>query len=172
MKGELPMIDRRHAIRLTLAALPAAWLCATAQAAGSFQRFFPFLVDLPGWTGGKPDGMSMEMPNNNMVTAKRDYEHGSARLSAQIIIGPAAKGALAVTHSGIRIETGDSRMSTSTIDGLPVTRTFTISNKSGAIIVALGTSAMFNVSFNGISDDEALALAKKFDWKAMQAAVK
>jgi len=145
------MIDRRCAIRLVLATLPAVCLSSTLQAAPqSFTRFFPFLIDLQGWTGEKPDGMSMELPNNNMVTAKREYERGAARLTAQIVIGPAAQGALAVTHTGMKIETGDSRISTSTIDGLPVTRTFT---------------------FNGISDDEALTLAKKFDWKAMQAAV-
>ena len=29
---------------------------------------------------------------------------------------------------------------------------------------------MFSLSYNGITEDEALALAEKFDWKAMQAA--
>ena len=62
-------------------------------------------------------------------------------------------------------------MSTTTIDGLPVIRTFTFNDKSGAIIVALDPSAMFNLAFEGVAEDEALALARKFDWKAIQAAV-
>ncbi len=169
------MIDRRHAIRLALAAaaLPAAWLLpsSAAHAQQSFQRFFPLLVDLQGWKGNKPDGVSLETPGNSMVTATREYERGEARLDAQVIIGPAAQGALAATGAGVKIETSDARMSTSIIDGLQVTTTFTISDKSGAILVALGTSALFTLSFNGVAEDEALTLARKFNWKAIQAAI-
>lgn len=166
------MIDRRRAVRLALAALPAAWLLPfSAARAQGFARFIPFLVDLQGWKGNKPDGLAMEMPGASMVTATRDYERGEARLNAQVIIGPAAQGALAATGAGMKIETSDARMSTSTIDGLPVTRSFTISDKSGAIIVALGPSALFSLTFNGVAEDEALALARTFNWKAMQAAI-
>jgi hypothetical protein len=168
------MIDRRRAIRLALAALPAAWLLpsSVARAQQGFQRFFPFLVELQGWKGNKPDGVSMEMIGTGIVTATRGYERGEARLNAQVIIGPAAQVALAATGAGVKIETSDARMSTSTIDGLQVTRTFTISNKSGAILVALGTSALFTLSFNGVAEDEALTLARQFNWKAIQAALK
>lgn len=168
------MIDRRRAIRFALAAaaLPAACLLpSTAARAQSFQRFIPFLVDLQGWKGNKPDGVSMEMPGNSMITATREYERGEARLNAQVIIGPAAQGALAAVGAGMKIETSDGRMSTSTIDGMQVTTTFTFRDKSGAILVALGTAALFTLSFNGVAEDEALALAKKFNWKAIQAAI-
>jgi len=164
------MINRRHALWLVLAALPAAWLPSAVHAQPAFQRFLPFLVDLSGWKGEKPDGVSMEMPGNSMISAARRYERGGASLDAQIVMGTAAQGALAATHSGMHIETSDMRMSTSTIDGLPVTRTYTISSKSGAVMVALSANALFSLSFNGIADDEALTLARKFDWRAMQAA--
>ncbi len=120
------MINCRHAMGVVLAALPAAWLPSTVQAQPAFQRFFPFLVDLPGWKGDKPDGVSMEMPGNSMITATRKYERGEASLDAQIIMGAAAKGAVAATHSGMHIETSNMRMSSSTIDGLAVTRTYTV----------------------------------------------
>jgi hypothetical protein len=167
------MIDRRQFIHVALAAaaLPAGLLVPTLACAQSFQRFFPLLVELQGWKGGKPDGASVEIPGNSMITAGREYRRDDARLNAQIILGPAAQGALAATQTGVKIETGDARMSTATIDGFPVTRTFNIPDKSGAVLVALGTSAVFTVSFNGIDDDEALTLAGKFDWKAMQAAI-
>src|SRR6202165_4916277 len=62
------MIDRRRAIRLAVAAaLPALLPLSPARAQQSFQRFLPLLVDLPGWTGEKPDGMAMEMPGNSIV---------------------------------------------------------------------------------------------------------
>ena len=166
------MIDRRLAICVALAALPAAWLLrsSAAYADQAFQRFIPFLVDLEGWQGKKPEGFSMEMTGTNMITATREYERGPAHLQAQVITGAAAQGALAATRAGINIETSDGRMNTSTIDGLPVTRSFNTKDKSGAILVALGTSAMLSVSFKGIGDEDALTLAKKFDWKAIQAA--
>ena len=37
-------------------------------------------------------------------------------------------------------------------------------------IVALGEAALFSVSYQGIAEDEALPLALKFDWKAIQTA--
>src|ERR1700693_5419241 len=113
------MIDRRRAIRLAAAAaLPVLLPLSAARAHQSFPRFLPLLVDLPGWTGEKPDGMAMEMPGNSIVTATREYRRGEARLNAQVITGPAAQGALAATGSGMKIETGDMHMSTSTVDGL------------------------------------------------------
>src|SRR5262249_1715216 len=157
------MINRRRAIRLALATLPVALMPSAVRAQQAVQRFFPLLVDLQGWTGRKPDGVAMETPGNSMVTASREYERSGARLSAQLLFGPAAQGALAATRTGVKIETGDARMGTSTVDGVPVTRTFTISNKSGAILVPLGTSGVFTVSFNGIDDEEALSLARKFN---------
>jgi hypothetical protein len=166
------MIDRRRAIRLALAVLPAAWLPPAAQAQQSFQRFIPFLIELPGWKANKPDGMAMEMAGSSMITATRAYERGEARLNAAVHTGTAAQGMLAATNAGIKIETADMHMITSTIDGMQVTKTYTVSNKSGAIMVALGPITVFTLTFNNVPEDEAVGLARKFDWKAMQAQVK
>ncbi len=140
-----------------------------AHAQESFRRFYPLLIDLQGWSGKEPDGFALEMPGNTMTTASREYRRGTVRLSAQVVTGPAAKGALATTQTAVDIETGDAHMRTSTIDGLPVAQTYTMHDKSGTVLVALGTSAMFSISFTGLGEDEALALARQFDWKAIQA---
>ena len=169
------MIDRRRAIRFALAAaaLPVIGLLpsSSALAQQGFQRFIPFFIDLPGWTGKKADGLAMEIPGMSTITANRDYAKGAAKLTAQVIIGPAAQGALAATNPGMKFETSEARMAASTVDGFQVARTFTFKDKSGVIIVALGPSAMFNLTFSGVSEDEGLELAKKFDWKAIQAAL-
>jgi hypothetical protein len=166
------MINRRHAILVALTALPAAWLLPSslARADQAFQRFLPFLVDLEGWQGKKPEGFSMETSGTNMITATREYQRGPAHLQVQVMTGAAAQGALAATRTGMNFESSEGRMNTSTIDGLQVTRSFNIKDQSGAILVALGTSGLFSVSFRGLGDGDALTLAKKFDWKAMQAA--
>ena len=59
-----------------------------------------------------------------------------------------------------------------TIDGLQVTKTYTVSAKSGAILVALGPAAVFTLAYTGIDEDEAMRLARKFDWNAIQGQVK
>ena len=171
------IINRRRALRVAvhvvLAALPAASLLASSAAFAdqAFERFLPFLVDLDGWQGKKPQGFAMEMTGSNLITASRDYERGPAHLQAQVMIGAAAQGALAPLRSAMNIETSEGRMNKSTIDGVRVMRSFNIKEQSGAILVALGTSALLNVTFRGIGDDDTLALAKKFNWKALQAAV-
>jgi hypothetical protein len=168
------MIDRRRAVRLAVVAAALAIAGAapptTARAEQAFERFFPFLIDLSGWTGQKPDGMAMQMPGNSMIAATREYRRSDAKVSAQVVTGPAAQGALAATQSNISLQTGDAHMQTSTVDGLRVAASYTVHDKSGIILVALDTSVMFSMSFTGIAEDEAMTLARKFDWKAIKAA--
>jgi hypothetical protein len=168
--GEGHMIGPRRAIFLGLLALSAVWTLSSVRADQAFQRFLPLLVELDGWQGKKPDGMSMEMANMSMTTATRDYQRGAAQVHASVVLGQAAAGALAPFQAGMNIETSDGHMITSTMHGLPVIKTFEAKQKSGAIMVALGKEALFSFSYNGITEDEALPLAEKFDWKAIQAA--
>jgi hypothetical protein len=44
-------------------------------------------------------------------------------------------------------------------------------HKSGTVLVVLGPSAIFNLAFNGVAEDEVFGLAKRFDRKAVQAAL-
>jgi hypothetical protein len=166
------MINRRFAVGLGLIALSAVCFSdfSPALADQAFQRFIPLLIELDGWHGKKPDGMSMEMANTSMTTAVRDYDRGAAKLHAGVVIGAAAAGALAPTRSAMNVETSDGHMITTTINGLPVTKTYNTKDKSGAILIALGPSAMLSFSYSGLTEDEALQLAGKFDWKAIQAA--
>jgi hypothetical protein len=141
------MINRRAAIRLALAALPAAWLAASPAGAQDFQKFTPFLIDLPGWTGAKPDGMAMQMPGVSMITATREYKKGDSTLSAHIISGAAAQGMVAGIQSGMKLETAEMHMSTATVDGFMLARTFQVADRAGTVLVALGPSAVFTVGF-------------------------
>jgi hypothetical protein len=155
-----------------LLALPVLWATSPASADQAFQRLMPLLIDLDGWQGKKPDGMSMEMPNGSMTTATREYQKGSAKANAAVMTGQAASGALAPIQSGMNVTTSEGHMVTDTMQGMKVMKSYTTTQKSGALLVALDKDAMFSFSYNGLSEDEALALAQKFDWKAIQAAAK
>jgi hypothetical protein len=165
------MINRRRAIG-AFAALSSVCLLGSsvARADQAFQRFIPFLVDIDGWQAKKAEGFAMETSGTNMITATREYQRGPAHLQVQVMTGAAAQGALAATRTGMNIETSEGRMNTSAIDGMQVTRSFNTKDQSGAILVALGQSGLFSMSFKGVGYDDALGLAKKFDWKAIQAA--
>jgi hypothetical protein len=165
------MIDRRRTLRLALAALPAtAWLASrAARAEQAFERFYPFLIDLPGWTGDKPDGMAMQLGGLDILTATRKYKREGAHLEVGIMTGAPAQAGLTMLKSGMKIETSEGHVITETIDGIKLARTYTVKDKSGAILVGLADSALFNFAYTGITEDEALGLAKRFDWKAIQA---
>jgi hypothetical protein len=152
--------------------LSLAWPLASVRADQAFQRLMPLLIDLDGWQGKKPDGMSMEMPSGSMTTATREYQKGTARAHASVMVGTAAMGALAPMQAGMNVTTSEGHMLTANMHSMQVMKTYTTAQKSGALIVALDKDAMFSFSYNGMTEDEALALAEKFDWKAIQAATK
>lgn len=153
------------------AAVALVLVAPPARADQDFERFIPFLVELDGWEAKKPDGMTMEMPNNTMTTATRDYKRGHAQLHAGVVLGEAAAAAMAPMQTGVKVETPDGHLMTATIKGMQVIKSYTAAPKNGALIVALGTDAVFTFSYSGITEEEALPLAEKFDWKAIQAAV-
>ena len=63
------MTRPRSAIFALILALPILLPAWSAYADQAFQRFLPLFVDLDGWQGKKPDGMSMEMSNTSITTA-------------------------------------------------------------------------------------------------------
>jgi hypothetical protein len=165
------MMKPRYAILSFLVVLSIVWSPSFAHADQPFQRFLPLLIDLDGWQGKKPDGMSMQMSDASMTTATRDYQRGSAQVHAAVMVGQTAQGALAPLQAGMNIQTSDGHVMTATLRGMQVLKTYNTPQKSGALVVALGKDALFNFGYEGISEDEALALAQKFDWNALQAAV-
>jgi hypothetical protein len=112
----------------------------------------------------------MQMSDTSMTTATRDYERGAAKVHAIIMVGQSAEGALAPLQSGMNLQTPEGHMVTSTLRGMPVLKAFNTKDKSGNLMVGLDKNAMFNFAYEGLAEEEALALADKFDWKALQAA--
>ena len=162
------MLQSRFKLFGFFLALTILWPLSPSRADQPFQRLLPLLIDLAGWEGGKADGMSMQMSEASMTTATRDYTRGSARVQAAIMVGQAATGALAPIQSGMNIQTPDGHVMSATMHGMQVLKNYNTPQKSGTLIVALGKDALFNFSFDGLSEEEGLALAEKFDWKALQ----
>jgi hypothetical protein len=124
------------------------------------------LVDLADWKANKPDGLTIQIIDS--FIAWRDYQRGDARLHVSL---SAAQSKLTAPAPAITFQAGDERTSISMMDGLQVVRVFNVKTKWGGVQVDIAANAFFSLTFNGITEDEALTLARQFDWKALQAAV-
>lgn len=161
-------------IRLLLCGLALLGWSLLADAAG-YDALKPLLGDVPGWTGEKAEGANMDMEGMKMVTASRHYQRGQGQsLNVQVGLMPGAMVA-PMQMMGMNAETDEVLMSNSTIDGFRVHQNHDKLQNSGAIVVILGasgekSSTLFSMDYEGISIQEALATAKRFDWKKMQAA--
>jgi len=151
---------------------------AAAVQAESYQTLYPCLIDLSGWTGGEPTGMNMNMSGMVMVNAIRAYSKGNTELTAMIMKGNQAVGMGGMQRgpgmydSGMHMDTPEANMNIQTINGFQVQTVYDKEENSGAVTVFLthkqGGGAFFTLSYAGISESEALGLAKKFDWERIK----
>jgi hypothetical protein len=133
----------------------------TLRAQQGYEQLIPLLIELPGWMGALPVGTDEEAKGGNGISAGRSYIRGEAHFSAFIVSGVAALSAKSGVHIDVKAQ-----KSTSTINGFQVT---TQSTPVFVLIsIALGPDAAFNLMFNNVSADEAMAIAQRFDWKRMQ----
>ena len=135
------------------------------------QQLTPFLVDLPGWAAAKADGMTVRGPGGNDVTsATRTYKRGNAKIDAAVVSEGGTRGALLMMQNLMKHEIPDLHASTSQVDGFTVLRTFDAKDNVGTVMVGLASNAEFSLVAKGLGEDEVFGLARRFDWRGMQAA--
>ena len=143
--------------------------------AESYEALYPCLIDLPGWEAKEPEGMKMEMPGMKMINATRSYTQGNKEITAVIVIGNQAM-STPMGAEGMKMETPEAKVTIERINGFMVQNMYYKKDHEGTIIVYLdrqGTGpAIFSFSFKELSENEALNLAKTFDWKMMRDKVK
>jgi len=157
----------RHRILLVAAALLCVSVVAFSQA---HTRLYSTLIDLPGWKGDSPEGMSMDMPGMKMVNAVRSYSRGGEELTATLVVGNEQMAQATKQAGSMNIETDKEKIVVKQIGGYTVQILFDKTDQSGSVIVILDEQkpVLFNLVFEGISDEEALGLAQRFDWNEMK----
>lgn len=143
--------------------------------AADYDALKPLLGDVSDWTAEAAEGSSMNMEGVTLVTANRHYQRGEERsLDAQLSLMPGGMAAPIQASMNMNMETDEAVVSSSTIDGFLVHHNHEKAQNSGDVVVILGgndkRTSMFTMSYTGISAQEALATAKRFDWKKMQTA--
>lgn len=150
----------------------AILVVAAAVQAESYQTLYPCLIDLSGWTGGEPTGMNMNMSGMVMLNSTRIYSKGNKELTAIIMKGNQAFGMGGMHGSGMHMETPEVNMNIKTINGFQVHTVYDKEENSGAVTVFLTHEqtggAFFTLTYAGISESEAVGLAKKFDWEKIK----
>ncbi|MFC1811291.1 hypothetical protein ACFL03_01210 [Thermodesulfobacteriota bacterium] len=145
---------------------------ATAHA-GDHQPLTPLLIDLQGWEAENPEGMSMDMGAMKMTNATRTYTKDDNSITAMVMIGSHAMTQGQMQE--MKVETTDVKVSVSEIDGFQVHTGYDKNENAGSVTVFLSQgqteSALFMVSYQNLSEKEAMDLVKDFDWKKMKAVV-
>jgi hypothetical protein len=138
--------------------------------AASYHGLAATLIDLPGWNAEKAEGMQMEMGETTMANANRTYQKEDAELDVAVTVGGSVMGPAVM--GDMKMETDAERMTVSTMDGHRVHASFSKDDKSGVIVVSLlqddKGGAIFSLTYSGLPEETAMALAKKFDWEEMK----
>ena len=160
----------RSLARLGLAALIAlSALAAGARADEVYAPLEPLLIDLDGWTAQAPKGSSMSMDQVKMVNVTRDYAKGDDTIEVTLTSGSQLSSVQ--LDQDMDMKTDDSMLKIGAVDGYRVMQTYSKNDAHGSIMVRLQgnatSGALFVFDYHKLQPDEAMALAKKFDWKAL-----
>lgn len=158
---------------IVLATLIALCFFAAGVHAQSHDILYSCLIDLPGWKGEAPDGMKLDMGGMKMINAHRQYTQGDKEINAIIIIGnPQMAGMASPQQDAAKMETDKLKISTETIKGFQVSIVYDKIEKSGGITVILlsgqDAGVFFTMSYEGMTDSDALTFAQRFDWNLMK----
>ncbi len=136
--------------------------CFSATAhSGSHKDLYTELVDIKGWTAGKPTGTSV---SGMMLNVSREYKKGDSRLTVMITVN---KMAPVTRKSELRkqiLEDSGIEVKNETIEGFAVHKRYEGAKKSGEITVYLNDNSKMTLSYKKLPKNQALELAKKFNW--------
>ncbi len=140
--------------------------------AESYEELYECLIDLKDWEMGDPEGMKLEQPGFKMIHAMREYSRESKEVSAMIMMGTQVASSLPSSEGMMNMETSEGKFEFKEVDSFKVYIVFDKKKNSGVITVLLTpkvtVDAVFSLSYENMTSEEALELSKKFDWKKIR----
>ena len=140
--------------------------------AEKYEKLYGLFEDIEGWEGKDPEGVAMDMPGMKMIQAMRIYSKDENEINAMIMIGNAPTMGAFTTPGEMNFESSEGKVATREIDGFMVHTMYDKEEHSGAVTVILlpgeNGGAIFVLSFEDLTDEEGLDIAKGFDWEKMK----
>jgi len=138
----------------------------------SYKKLCKALKDLPGWEAEKCEGMNMSgSPMGEMASAYRSYSRGNQQIEATIVCGMQAMGYWAPFVYHMQMESNEEFIKVTSINGCGVGISYNKQDKTGNIVVNLikgeKVTSVFVLNFENMDWQNALNIAKQFDWKKM-----
>ncbi len=143
-----------------------------AESLPTYQKLCSKLKNLNGWKAEKCNGMNMSSNMGQIVTASKEYTKGKKNFTVAVFSGMQAMGYWSQFSANIQMETNEMYLKTTKINGFPAGISMNKIDKSGGIFVCLNKNPQQCISvlaftFENMDKDEALKLAKKFDWNSI-----
>jgi hypothetical protein len=147
--------------------------------AAGHDSLVPLLVDLPGWSAEKAEGMDMSSGGMRAITVARSYENGEQRIGATILVGTQVGSVWTPGYTeGFKVDTSEALMEVKNFDGFLVFYSYEKESSSGGIMVQLqdpqkkaDSGAVLVLEFEGLKLEDALKVARTFNWSKMKAEV-
>lgn len=136
-------------------------------------RLLPLLANLVGWQAQPAQGTSLISAQMKMISATRSYSQADKDFTVNIMVnsGP-------VLDSDLQVSSSDNesiREKTRQIDGFWVKSSYNKKSNSGELLVYLDynkeASGLLMANYSKMSDEEALQVIKKMDWKKLKKVV-
>ena len=160
---------RRTSVLAILAALTLVLTTETLHADIS-SRLTSLLVDLDGWEANTAEGTDVNMVGMKMASAIRTYAKKTAILDMSVMLG--SNVLLQGEKQHTQSETQNTKTEILEINGFTVIITYSKTEKMGYIVIPLiekeSEGSMFVVNYSALSGNNALKIAKKFDWNKLK----
>jgi hypothetical protein len=156
----------------------AAVLPVAAEAGESYEELYPYLIDLPGWDAEEPEGVDFRSSGMRMVGAERSYRKGETELKASIAVGQQAAAVWSPAyHEGFSMSTPDGQVEVKREGGFLTASAHKPKEGTGMLVILLvdpaeagaQQGALLTLTYAGMGRSEAASLARRFDWKGIQA---
>ena len=158
---------------LLFIAVGAALAFAPAQQTAdvvNWRDLVPFLIDIPGYEGGKPDGSTMTMGDLKISQAQREYTKGEQSLEIMIMDGSSVLPLYTswMAMQNFEVDTSDEMMKKIKVEEFPGIEHIQFEDKEAEIILALSERMMVQLKGENYGDTKELKeIAGKLNLKKL-----
>jgi len=134
-----------------------------------------FLINVKGWTGGKPEGMAMSMGSMKMANAMREYRNKDKKIIVAVTITSSETTLGKIEKISKKDAPDNVKIVTKKVNGFTLKQVYAKERgkQNGTILIRLygkddAKGAVFMLNYENVPDKEALSIAKKFNWKGIK----